>query len=141
MKKDTPEPLAVIETRVSDKRQLDGSHDQQERECRDLAVGLGARVDRVWRTTASGSIADRDNFTDILRHIDGRKGSVKYYVCYSIERFTRAGPSTYEVMKRELQKRGVQMRDVEGIIQPEKNSMENLGLEKSWSVDSPSATT
>ncbi|MSR87916.1 MAG: recombinase family protein [Candidatus Zambryskibacteria bacterium] len=143
MKKDTPEkPLAVIETRVSDKRQLDGSHDQQEKECRKLVAELGADVDKVWRTTASGSIEDRDNFADILKHIDVQKGRVKYYVCYSIERFTRAGPSTYEIMKKELQKRGVQMRDVDRIIQPDRDSMESLGFEyPSWSRYSPSGTS
>ena len=43
-------------------------------------------------------------------------------------------------MKKELRKRGVQMRDVEGVIQPDKNSMENLGFEYSWSRYSPSDT-
>ncbi len=133
-------PLAVIETRVSDPRQLDGSHDFQEAESRKLVGSLGAEVHRVWRTTVSGSIEDRENFADILKDIEAQKGRVVYYVCYSIERFTRSGPSTYETMKKELHKRGVQMRDVEGVIQPDKNSMENLGFEYSWSRYSPSDT-
>ncbi len=144
MKSDTlttiEKPLAVIETRVSDPRQLDGSHELQERECLRLAAELGVEVDKIWKTTVSGSIEDRENFDDILKHVESKKGRVKYYICYSIERFTRSGPSTYEIMKKELRKRGVQMRDVEGVIQPDKNSMENLGFEYSWSRYSPSDT-
>lgn len=136
------QPLAVIETRVSDPRQLDGSHAFQESECCILAAALNAEVpdDGIWNTTMSGSVEDRENFGDILKYIDSKKGRVKWYVAYSIERITRGGPAVYELMKKELRKRGVQMRDVEGVIQPDKNSMENLGFEYSWSRYSPSDT-
>src|SRR3989344_7569523 len=59
--------LAVIETRVSDTRQMDGTHKFQEWECRGLAKTLSVEVpdDAVWNTTMSGSIAIRENFADI----------------------------------------------------------------------------
>src|SRR3989344_1181566 len=142
MQKHDDTDLAVIETRVSDARQMDGTHKFQEWECRGLAKTLGVEVpdDAVWNTTMSGSIAIRENFADILKYIDGKKGGVKYYLCYSIERFTRGGPAVYEMMKEELRKRGVQIRDVQGVIQPYKDSMENLGFRYAWSQYSPSET-
>ncbi len=115
MKKDirtNSEPLAIIGTRVADERQLDESHHMQERECRILADKLGVKVHKVWNMPVSGNIEGRENFTDILKEIDELGGRVKYYLFYSIERFTRAGPPTYEKMKEELRKRGVQIRDV-----------------------------
>lgn len=135
-------PLAVIETRVSDPRQEDGSHETQEAECRRLAAKLGAIVpaDGVWNTTMSGSVVDRDPFIDILAYIDSHKGRVKYYICYTIERFTRAGPAVYEMMKNELRKRGVEMKDVRGVIQPDQNTLSHLGVDYSWANYSPSET-
>ncbi|MBP6929684.1 MAG: recombinase family protein [Candidatus Moranbacteria bacterium] len=41
-------------------------------------------------------------------------------------------------MKRELKKRGVDMIDGHGVIQPSKNLLEDLGLEYPWSRSSPS---
>ena len=74
MKKDslttTEKRLAVIETRVSDPRQMDGSHAFQEMECKKLAESMGLEVHKIWKTTVSGSIEDRENFTDILKDIE-----------------------------------------------------------------------
>lgn len=142
MENEKTKPLAVVETRVSDPRQGDGTHKLQTDECLLLAGKLGVQVERdaVWNVTISGSKETRDSFEEILEYIESKKGRVKYYICYSIERFTRAGPSVYETMKNELRRRGVDIRDVEGVIQPDKNSMENLGFEYEWSKYSPSDT-
>ncbi len=152
MKNDTPtitiknEPLAVIDTRVSHDRQLDGSHEFQERECRKLAADLGIEVpeDGVWNTTISGDSDERRLLTHVLAYIDKRikngERRVTDYIFYDIERFTRGGHAMYEIMKKELEKRGVRLRDVAGVIQPKKNSMENLGMEYGWSHYSPSET-
>lgn len=41
-------------------------------------------------------------------------------------------------MKKELASLGVELRDVQGIIQPEKNLLEHTGFQYDWSVVSPS---
>jgi len=138
MQKSDEKPLCVIETRVSDPRQLDGTHEAQEAACRRLAAELGCEVDRVWNTTVSGSLSERESFIEIQGHIKSRKGRVKYYIVYTIERLTRAGPAVYEMMKKDLRNLGVEIRDTRGVIQADKNTLEHLGLEYSWSKYSPS---
>lgn len=147
------EALAWIETRVSStKQQREGeSHEYQTFSCENKATSLHAEVMGVWNTTISGrleykDIEERENFEAIKQSIreynkahpeDLRQ---KYYICYAINRFTRAGSMTYEQMQMELDELGVEMVDVQGIIQPSKNSMEDLGVSFKWSKYRPSKT-
>ncbi|MEK7606275.1 MAG: recombinase family protein [Patescibacteria group bacterium] len=150
MNKDTPtktdEPLGIGETRVSDTRQLDGSHEFQESEIRRFAANLKIEIaaDGFWSNTVKGDSDERMTMATALAYIDERiknnKRRVTDYFCYNIERFTRGGHAMYDFMKGELKKRGVRMRDVAGIIQPDKNTMENLGMDYKWSNYSPSGT-
>ena len=150
MKKDIPtnnnRELAIGETRVSNIRQLDGTHPVQEKDIRKLATDDGVDIaeDGFWNNTISGDSDERMAMDVVLNYLDERiksgKRRVTLYYCYNIERFTRGGHAMYDLMKSELKKRGVRMRDVAGIIQPDKNTMENLGLEYKWSHYSPSGT-
>ncbi len=143
MKNQIEQPLCVIHTRVSSPKQAQEgeSHDAQEVSCRKVADVHDAYVDGVWHETYSGRKDDREIFDEVLKHVEKRKGAVKYYICYAIHRFTRGGSYSYEQMKRELAKRGVEMLDAQGIIQPAKNSMEELGESYDWSKYYPSETT
>lgn len=144
MENEKTKPLAIIETRVSDPRQLDGSHEFQEKECRKYADSLDIDVleEGVWHTTISGDSDERSE--EILAFIDEYNKThvrkITDYICYNIERFTRGGHAMYDTMKREFRNRNVRVRDVAGIIQPDRNTMENLGLEYKWSHYSPSET-
>ena len=136
MKKDIPtnnnRELAIGETRVSNIRQLDGTHPVQEKDIRKLATDDGVDIaeDGFWNNTISGDSDERMAMDVVLNYLDERiksgKRRVTLYYCYNIERFTRGGHAMYDLMKSELKKRGVRMRDVAGIIQPDKNTMENL---------------
>ncbi|MEI9932638.1 MAG: hypothetical protein WDM89_19415 [Rhizomicrobium sp.] len=44
-------------------------------------------------------------------------------------------------MKRELTRRGVELVDSYGLIQPTRNTLEDLGFEYDWSRSSPSEIT
>ena len=88
---------------------------------------------KIWKTAISGRKTDRKDYEEIITYIKANPGKVQYYVFRSIDRFTRAGTGEYERMKKELIGHGVEMIDTYGIIQPTKNTLEDLGLEYSWS--------
>jgi len=91
-----------------------------------------------WREAYSWRSADRPVFEEILAFIDAHPGEVQYYIFRTIDRFTRAGSLTYQEMQRALEKRGVELIDTYGIIQPSINTLEHLGVEFVWSRTRPS---
>jgi hypothetical protein len=120
------------------------SLDVQENICRGIAGNKGWNIvpeGTVFRESFSGRKEQRPVFEEIIAHLDEHPGEVKYYVFRAIDRFTRGGSFSYETMKRELSRRGVQMVDTYGIIQPSKNTLEDLGFEYDWSTFSPSEIT
>lgn len=96
---------------------------------------------RVWGTAISGRKIHRDDFEEVISYIKTHPGLVRYCVFRSIDRFTRAGVGEYERMKKELAKYGVEMVDTMGIVQPTRNTLEDLGFEYDWSQLSPSEIT
>ena len=136
----------IIHCRVSTAKQVQEgeSLDVQERICRGIAgtKGWGIMPDgKVWREGFSGRKEQRPAFGEIIEYLDRNPGTVTHYVFRAIDRFTRGGTFSYETMKRQLAKRGVQMVDTYGIIQPVQNTLEDLGFEYDWSVFSPSEIT
>lgn len=143
----TPFPTArpatcVIHCRVSTKRAAhEGeSLEVQEAICTNIAAARGWKLShQPWREGSSGRKDNRPVFKSILAHLDANPGTVSYYLFRSIDRFTRRGSFSYEEMKRELTSRGVQLIDSYGIIQPVRNTLEDVGFEYDWSMVSPSA--
>jgi hypothetical protein len=80
-------------------------------------------------------------FKEQLAFIDENPDLVQIYLFRAIDRFTRGGSLRYEQMREELAKRHVQMVDSYGIIQPSKNTLEELGFEYDWSLLRPSEIT
>ena len=138
----TEDRLGLGQTRVSNHRQDDGTHEMQEAGIRACAAKDGIPLEKVFNTTMSGDSDECARQDEILAYIDGKikRGEKRFtdYYCFNIERFTRGGHAMYDRMKRELASRGVRLRDVAGIIQPERNTMENLGAEYDWSKYFPS---
>ena len=95
----------------------------------------------VTKWSQSRRVGVRDDFDEALTFIADHPGKAKYYIIRSIDRFTRAGTLSYETMKRELAKYGVELIDTYHIIQPTKNALEHLGIEYDWSKSSPSEVT
>lgn len=138
----TPTKRAIIHARISSVRQSEGeSHQAQEEACRFVAKRYEAEIIGVWKETFSGRKNQRPVFDEILMFIDKSKYKIDYYIIRAIDRFTRAGTAEYETMKKELTKRGVELIDSYGIIQPPQNTLEHLGFKYDWSVRSPSETT
>ena len=136
----------IIHCRVSTAKQAQEgeSLDVQEKICRGIVGTKGWTIvpeGKVWREGFSGRKEQRPAFEEIIDYLDRNPGTVTHYVFRAIDRFTRGGSFSYESMKRRLVKRGVQMVDTYGIIQPAKNTLEDLGFEYDWSVFSPSEIT
>lgn len=134
------QPACIIHCRVSSAKQAhEGeSLSVQTAICRDIAAKQGWSIaHEPWEESFSGR-KTRPVFNEILTFLDKRPGEIRYYLFRSIDRFTRGGSLAYEQMKRELALRGVEMVDTLGIIQPVKNTLEDVGFEYDWSKSSPS---
>jgi hypothetical protein len=135
---------AVIHCRVSSAKQaVEGeSLEVQSDICKRIAVERGwALAHEPWLESFSGRKESRPTFEEILDFLDAHLGAVKFYIFRSIDRFTRGGSFSYGRMKLELARRGVEMIDSYGIIQPPKNTLEHTGFTYPWSVRSPSEIT
>lgn len=134
---------AIAHPRVSSKKQSQEgeSLEVQERLAADLAERHGWELVKVFPESFSGWKTGREVFNHILAYLDAHPGDIRYYIFKSIDRFTRGGTESYDSMKGELTKRGVQMVDITGMIQPTKNTLEDVGFEYAWSRTSPSEIT
>ncbi len=131
----------IVHCRVSTTKQAyEGeSLDTQAAICSKIAETRGwTLAHEPWREAFSGRKLQRPVFDDILAFLDARPGTVRYYLFRSIDRTTRGGSFSYELMKRALAERGVEMVDSLGIIQPVRNTLDHLGFEYAWSRVSPS---
>lgn len=131
----------IIHCRVSSAKQADEGESLsiQASICTKIAADRGWKLaHEPWQESFSGRKDHRPVFEQILQFLDSNPGVIRYYLFRSIDRFTRGGSLAYGQMKFELSKRGVEMVDSVGIIQPTKNSLEDLGFEYEWSKSSPS---
>ena len=134
-------PGCIIHCRVSSTKQSQEGESLpvQGGICEKLAANNGwTLLHTPWLESFSGRKTTRPVFIEILDFIDNHPGKVQYYIFRSIDRFTRGGSYTYEQMKRELTRRGVAMIDGNGVIQPMRNTLEDVDFEYGWSKQSPS---
>jgi hypothetical protein len=67
------------------------------------------------------------------------KNDVQLFIIKSIDRFTRGGATPYDQLKMQLEKYGVKLVDIYGVISQTKiNTLEHLGIKYRWSEYSPS---
>lgn len=70
------------------------------------------------------------------------KNDVQLFIIKSIDRFTRGGATPYDQLKMQLEKYGVKLVDIYGVISSEKvNTLEHLNVKYKWSEYSPSQKT
>ncbi|MDB5204925.1 MAG: hydrolase, partial [Candidatus Taylorbacteria bacterium] len=136
----------VVHCRVSSlKQSYEGeSLENQEESIRRFVANRGWHIvpdGKVWSATISGRKTDSEYFNEILEYIKANPGYIDFYLFKAIDRFTRAGTPEYDRMKKILTALGVQMVDLQGVIQPERNMLEEQGFEYDWSMYSPSEIT
>lgn len=131
----------VIDARVSTEKQLfSGGLDDQEIVCQRYATSRQWRIVKTYAKSYSGRKEEREDFEHICKEIKvmQKEGTdIDYYVIKSIDRLTRLGSGVYETMKKNLAAIGVELIDAYGVIQPEINKLEHLGVEYEWSRQSP----
>lgn len=131
----------IIYCRVSTATQAQEgeSLDVQERICRDIAERHELKVLKVFREPFSGRKEYRPIFDgEIMTYIKAHPNEVSCLIVKSIDRFTRGGSLSYERIKQELCRYGVELMDSTGIIQPMKNTLDHLDISYTWSRYSPS---
>lgn len=85
----------------------------------------------------SGRKSDRRIVDDLFDFLSENR-DISTVLVGDIDRFTRGGTEVYLALKRRLSDLSVQLIDTTGIIQPERNRLEHLGVEYAWAMDSPS---
>lgn len=141
-KSETSLVRCIIYCRVSPtKRDHEGeSFDAQSEICTRIANDRGWIVAHPpWEESFSGRKSERPEVFNIFSFLDKHPNEIQYCIFRSIDRFSRGGSYAYEELKRQLRKRGVELVDSYGIIQPSVNTLADLGFEYDWSRISPSA--
>ncbi|MFA6476437.1 MAG: recombinase family protein [Candidatus Paceibacterota bacterium] len=129
----------IIYCRISDINQAgNDSLEGQELAGRVFAKNRDLVVTEVFTDIYTGSKKRRPGYLEMTAYILANPGKIKYTIIKCIDRFTREGSSEYEMMKKELSVLNVELIDIYGIIQPEINALEHLGVEYPWSRYSPS---
>src|SRR5258707_2995229 len=104
-------------------------------------IGHGRTVkpmDGVIQEPFTGTTDERPVYQEALRYIRKNRGTIRYFVVMTIDRFSREGAFKYQQMKAELAAEGVELGDISGVIQPRVNSLQHLGFKYGWSETSPS---
>ncbi len=144
LKKPEEQKNCIIDCRISSQKQLTGGGlDEQKMMCTSYADAKKWNTLNIFSKVYSGRAEEREDFKQILTYIKELKSKgiqVHYYLIKSIDRITRDGAVTYQSMKDSLRSLGVELVDTYGIIQPEINTLGDLGFEYSWSKHSATAS-
>ena len=131
----------IIYCRVSTPKQSQEgeSLEVQEEICRKIADGKRLKLlAKPWKDSFSGRKDSRPAFDDMMDFIKKCPQKIDYLIIKDVDRLTRGGSSSYQSIKDELAKYGVEIIDGYGLIQPMANTLEHYGFEYSWSKYSQS---
>lgn len=131
--------LGVALLRVSTDRQFQEGESIENQRRKAEFVARRERVDlvRFFTEHYSGRKTDRRIIDDLFGFL-GKNQDIRAVIIGDIDRFIRGGSEVYLSLKRQLRDSNVDLIDATGIIQPERNRMEHLGVEYPWSIESPS---
>jgi DNA invertase Pin-like site-specific DNA recombinase len=117
------------------------SLDVQEKIIRSIAKGKGIELLEVFREAFSGKKNDRPVVQEMLKYARTSNKKISHLIVRNIDRLTRGGVMSYEMLKADFEKIGIEIIDSTGIIQSKINVLEHLDIEYEWSKFSPSAIT
>lgn len=85
---------------------------------------------------------ERQPMQNVVDYAIDPKNGIDVVIVKSIDRFTRAGSTTYDLLKSQLEPHNVELMDIYGVISNVKvNTLEHLGVKYRWSEYSPSRKT
>jgi site-specific DNA recombinase len=137
---DDAEPQnAVAAIRVSTTKQgTDGDSPEAQREqIQQFAAARNITIKKVFLFLESAS-KEQQPVQEAIDYCKQRKHHIQLFIVKSIDRFTRGGSYSYSSLKMQLDKAGVRLMDIYGIIGTHKvNTLEHLGVSYPWSVYDP----
>ena len=131
---------AVAAIRVSTTKQgTDGdSPEAQKEQIERFAANKGVAIKKYFVFMESAS-KDQQPMQEAVNYCKNSKNSVNLFIIKSIDRFTRGGSLSYDLLKNQLESSDTQLIDIYGVISSQKvNTLDHLGFEYKWSVYSPS---
>ena len=130
---------AVAAIRVSSTKQgTDGdSPEAQKEQIERFAQSHNINIKKFFVFMESAS-KEQQPMQEAVDYCKNPKNDIQLFVIKSIDRFTRGGSFSYDFLKMQLEKYGVKLVDIYGIISSQKvNTLEHLGVSFDWSVYSP----
>ncbi|NCU29734.1 hypothetical protein EOM60_03935 [Candidatus Saccharibacteria bacterium] len=131
---------AVAAIRVSTTKQgTDGdSPEAQKEQIERFAETKGITIKKYFVFMESAS-KEQQPMQEAVDYCKDPKNAVDLFVIKSIDRFTRGGSLSYDMLKNQLEASKVQLVDIYGVISSQQvNTLDHLGFEYKWSVYSPS---
>lgn len=131
---------AVATIRVSTSKQgTDGdSPGAQKEQIERFAQTQGIVIKKFFVFLESAS-KEQQPMQEAIDYCKKPKNKIELFIIKSIDRFTRGGSLSYDLLKTQLDNNGVSLVDIYGVIRSEKvNTLDHLGFEYKWSVYSPS---
>ena len=131
---------AVGAIRVSTVKQgTDGDSPEAQREqIERFAANKGFVIKKFFVFLESAS-KEQQPMQEAVDYCKDPKNGIGYFIIKSIDRFTRGGSLSYDLLKTQLEKSKVNLVDIYGIIGANRvNTLEHLGVEYRWSTYSPS---
>ena len=131
---------AVAAIRVSTTKQgTDGdSPEAQKEQIERFAKDKGIVIKKYFVFMESAS-KEQQPMQEAVDYCKNPKNKIELFIIKSIDRFTRGGSLSYDILKTQLDVCKVNLVDIYGVIRSEKvNTLHHLGFEYKWSVFSPS---
>jgi site-specific DNA recombinase len=131
---------AVAAIRVSTTKQgTDGDSPEAQREqIERFAENKGIVIKKYFVFLESAS-KEQQPMQEAVNYCKDPKNKIELFIIKSIDRFTRGGSLSYDLLKTQLDVCKVNLVDIYGVIRSEKvNTLDHLGFEYKWSVFSPS---
>lgn len=131
---------AVAAIRVSTTKQgRDGdSPEAQKEQIERFAQNKGIVIKKFFVFMESAS-KEQQPMQEAIDYCKDKKNNVDLFIIKSIDRFTRGGSLSYDLLKTQLDSCGITLIDTYGVISQEQvNTLEHLGHSYKWSTYSPS---
>jgi site-specific DNA recombinase len=131
---------AVAAIRVSTTKQgTDGdSPEAQKEQIERYADSKGILIKKFFVFLESAS-KEQQPMQEAINYCKNKKNDIDLFIIKSIDRFTRGGSLSYDLLKNQLEKSNVSLVDIYGVISSQQvNTLEHLGVEYKWSKYSPS---
>ena len=114
------------------------SPEAQKEQIERFAQSRGIDIKKFFVFMESAS-REQQPMQEAIDYCKNPKNGIDCFVIKSIDRFTRAGSLSYDLLKTQLDKSGIKLLDIYGVISGQTiNTLEHLGIEYDWSKYSPS---